>query len=356
MKNRFAFLLILIVIFFSGIASGSSVEYLVFTQKTGDQTIVYTYQPAVSELKEVVRGQNLSVFLQGKYFLYLKDQKLYQYYAAAAHSKELATFKEKRVYLEVIQDGPEQALVVAEDKYKIFNWYVLELSDGSLRRVKQPPLSQRGPYRVPSLTSPDRKATVVIKTPAFSQSPTLLIEATVNGKKETVWSSPKGMMIIPDWPVWSPDSRRIAFYAKEDKGFEGFYSLYLFDLDQKELVLIEKQVLAKYLFSNLSMESFIPAWSKDGKHLIFQSQPNGLPTRSLIMKYDVSTGGKKVLTDSPGSNDYPAWSFSERYISFLSNRETPGRQLYLMDPKGESLRRVSPEEGSTQWASWHRPN
>lgn len=354
MKYRFALLLILMVIFFSSVALGSSLEYLVFTQKTGDQVIVYTYQPETVELKEVIRGKNLSVFLQGKYFLYLKDQKLFQYHAVAARSKELATFEEKRVYLEVIPDGPEQALVVAEDKYKIFNWYVLELSDGSLRRVKQPQFAT-GTSRVPSLTSPDRKATAVIKTPAFSQSPTLLIEAMVKGKTETVWSLPKGMMIIPDWPVWSPDSRRIAFYAKEDKGIEGFYSLYLFDLVQKELVLVEKQVLAKYLFSNYSMASFIPAWSKDGKYLIFQSQPNGLPTRSLVMKYDVSTGEKKVLTDSPGSNDYPAWSFSERYISFISNRETPGRQLYLMDPKGENLKRVSSGEGNTEWASWYRP-
>jgi hypothetical protein len=356
MKNRFAFFLILIVIFFSGIALGSSVEYLVFTQKTGDQTIVYTYQPDTAELKEVVRGQNLSVFLQGKHFLYLKDQKLFQYHAVAARSKELATFEEKRVYLEVIPDGPEQALVVAEDKYKIYNWYVLELSDGSLRRIKQPQFRPTGGYRVPSLTSPDRKATAVIKTPAFSQSPTLLIEATVNGKTETVWSLPKGMMIIPDWPVWSPDSKRIAFYAKEDRGFEGFYSLYLFDLAQKELILVEKQVLAKYLFSNISMRSFIPVWSKDGKSLIFQSQPNGLPTRSLIIKYNIITGEKQVLTDSSGSNDYPEWSFSERYISFLSNRETPGRQLYLMDPEGGNLKRVSPEEGNTEWSSWYRPN
>lgn len=350
MKNRFAFLLILIVIFFSSVASCSSVEYLVFTQKAGDHIIICTYQPDTAELKEVVRGKNLSIFLQGKHFLYLNDQKLFQYNAVTGQSKELATFEEKRIYLEVIPDGPEQALVVAEDKYKIFNWYVLELSDGSVRRIKQPPLSQSGPYRVPSLISPDKKATAVIKRSG------LLIEETVNGKKQTVWSLPKGMTIIPDWPVWSPDSKRIAFYAKEDKGFEGFYSLYIFDLALKELILVEKQVLAKYLFSNISMRSFIPVWSKDGKRLIFQSQPNGLPTRSLIIKYNASTGERQVLTDSSGSNDYPEWSFSERYISFLSDRETSGRQLYLMDPEGENLKRVSPEEGNTDWASWYRPD
>lgn len=350
MKNRFAFLLILIVIFFSGIASCSSAEYLVFTQKTGDQTVIYTYQPDTAELQEVVRGKDLSIFLQGKHFIYFIDQKLFQYNVITGQSKELAAFTEKNIYLEVIPDGPEQALVVAEDKYKIFNWYVLELSDGSLRRIKQPPLNHSGPYRTPSLISPDKKATAVIKRSG------LLIEETVNGKTQTVWSLPKGMTIIPDWPVWSPDSKRIAFYAKEDKGFEGFYSLYLFDLVKKELIMVEKQVLAKYLFSNISMRSFIPVWSKDGKRLIFQSQPNGVPTRSLIIKYNVITGEKQVLTDSPGSNDYPEWSFSERYISFLSNRETPGRQLYLMDPEGENLKRVSPEEGNTEWASWYRPN
>lgn len=350
MKNRFVSFLILTVIFFSGIASCNSAEYLVFTQKTEDRTIVYIYQPDTGKLQEVARGKDLSVFLQGKHFLYLNDRKLYQYKAAAARSKELATFNEEKIYLEVFPDGPEQALVVAEDKYKIFNWYVLELSDGSLRRIKQPPLGRSGSYRVPSLTSPDKKAAAVIKRSG------LAIEETVSGKTRTIWSLPKGMTIIPDWPVWSPDSKRIAFYAKEDKGFEGFYSLYLFDLVKKELILVEKQVLAKYLFSNFSMRSFIPAWSKDGKLLIFQSQPNGLPTRSLIIKYNAVTGEKQVLTDSPGSNDYPEWSFSERYISFLSNRETPGRQLYLMDPEGENLKRVSPEEGYTDWAGWYRPD
>lgn len=351
MKLRFTFLLITMIIVFSCAALSSAVdEYLVFTQKTGDQIIIYTYQPDASELKEVARGKNLSIFLQGKYFLYFNDQKLFQYDAAAGSSKELATFKEKQINLEVIPDGPGQALVVAKDKYELFNWYVLELSDGSVRRVKQPPVRQTGVYRAPSLASPDQKATAVIKRS------TLLIEETVNGKPQPVWSLPKGMTIIPDWPVWSPDSRRIAFYAKEDKGFEGFYSLYLFDLDKKELILVEKQVLAKYLFSNISMESFIPAWSKDGRYLIFQSQPNGMPTRSLIIKYDAFTGEKQVLTDSSGSNDYPAWSFSERYISFLSNRETTGRQLYLMDPEGGNLKRVSPEEGSTDWAGWYKPD
>ncbi len=354
MKLKFIFL-ILIVSIFSCVALGSSVnEYLVFSQKSGDQIVIYTYRPDDSALKQVVSGKNLSLFLQGKYFLYFNDQKLFQYNVVTGDSRELAAFKEKQLYLEVIQDGPEQALVVAKDKYEL-NWYILELSDGSVRRVMHPP-ARTGGYQTPKLTSPDNKVTAVIKTPAFSQNPTLLIEEMVNGKPKTVWSLPEGMTIIPDWPVWAPDSKQIVFYGKETKSFEGFYSLYLFDMAKKELVLIEKQVLAKYLFSDISMKSFIPAWSGDGKYLIFQSQPNGLPNRSLIMKYNVSTGEKQVLTDSSGSNDYPTWSLSERYISFLSNRESTGRQLYLMDPEGENLKRISPPEGNTDWASWYRPD
>lgn len=355
MKTRFVLLLILSLMIASGAVLGSAGdEYLVFTQKSGRQIVIYAYRPETSVLKEVVRGENLSLYLQGKYFLYFHDQKLFQHNVITNESRELAAFKEQQLYLEVIPDGPEQALVVAKDKFEI-NWYVLEFSDGSVRRVKQP-FSQTGGYQTPKLTSPDKKATAVIKTPAFSQNAVLLIEEKVNGKTQTIWTLPKGMTIIPDWPVWSPDSRRIAFFAKDAGSFEGFYSLYLFDMVKKEMVLVEKQVLAKYLFSDLSMKSFLPVWSSDGKHLIFQSQPNGLPNRSLIIKYNASTGEKQILTDSSGSNDYPTWSFSERYISFLSNRETEGRQLYLIDPEGKNLRRVSPQEGSTDWVSWYRPH
>ncbi len=352
-KTGYLIILLLVAMTFSYPALGDpGTEYLIFSQVSGGQNSVYLYQPDSQVMDQVVRGKGVSVFVQGKYFLYFKEQKLYQYNITTRESKELAGFKEKELYLEVIPDGPEQALVVAKDDYTV-NWYVLELSDGSVRRVMQPPV-QRGSH-APKLTSPDQKAVAVIKTPAFSQNFTLTIQERDNGKLKTTWSLPQGLTIVPDWPVWSPDSKRIAFYGKEANGFEGFYALYLFDLAQKDLILIENQVFAKYIFSNTGMKSFIPAWSGDGKYLVFQSQPNGLPNRSSIVKYDVSTGKGRVLTQSAGSNDYPRWSLSDRYISFLSNRETSDRQLYIMDPQGANLQRVSPQEGYTEWAEWYRP-
>lgn len=344
----------LTAIIFSDLALGDSEkEYLVFSQVSGAQTEIYTYQPDSHVLDQVVRGENLSVFLQGKYFLYFYERKLYQYDIETRKSRELATFKEQELYLEVIPDGPEQALVVARDGYDV-NWYVLELSDGSIRRVMQPPV-RSGSSHTPKIYSPDKKAIAVIKTPAFSQSFNLSIQEMVNGKSRVTWSLPQEMTIVPDWPVWSPDSGRIAFYAKEANGFEGFYSLYIYNLQEKELVTVEKQVFAKYIFSNVGMKAFIPAWSGDGKYLIFQSQPNGLPNRSSIVKYEAATGKKQILSESAGSNDYPDWSLTDHYISFLSNRETPERQLYVMDSKGANLKRVSPSEGFTDWAEWYRP-
>ena len=352
-KISFLILWLLMSVSLSATVLGApEIEYLIFSQAIGDEKVIYSYQPDSQILSQVVCGKDLSVFLQGKYFLYFNEQKLYQYDIGNQQAKELATFKEKDLYLEVMPDGPEQALVVAKDSYE-FNWYVLELSDGSVRRVMRPPAGSSGP-NTPKLASPDQKATAVIKTPAFSQNFTLTIEEKVNGKTKTRWSLPKDMTVVPDWPVWSPDSKRIAFYAKKADGFEGFYSLYLFDLVKKEMVLVESQVFAKYIFSNVGMRAFIPTWSDDGQFLIFQSQPNGLPNRSSILKYNVLTGEKHVLTQSAGCNDYPVWSLTGRYISFLSNRETSGRQLYIVDPEGTDLRRVSPSEGHTEWARWYR--
>lgn len=346
-------ILLMLVLLSTGVWGASGTEYLVFSQVVDGQKIIYWYQPDSQVLNQVVQGKNLSVFLQGKYFLYFNGQKLFQYNILTRQAKELAAFKERELYLEVIPDGPEQALVVGKDGYEL-NWYVLELSDGSVRRVMQPPMGS-GRSNTSRLVSPDKKAAAVIKTHAFSQNFTLSIEETLDGKRKISWSLPKEMTIIPDWPIWSPDSKRIAFYAKKADGFEGFYSLYLLELANKELTLIEDQVFAKYIFSNTGMKSFVPAWSDDGQFLIFQSQPNGLPNRSSIIKYHVSTGKKQILTQSMGSNDYPVWSLTNRYISFLSNRETTGRQLYIMDPQGANLKMVSPQDGHTEWAEWYRP-
>jgi Tol biopolymer transport system component len=355
MRNKFfPIILLLMSILSTPVRGASETEYLVFSQVINGLQVIHSYQPDTQALNRVVQGKNLSVFLQGKYFLYFKEQKLFQYNIVTQQAKELATFKEKELYLEVIPDGPEQALVVAKDGYDL-NWYVLELSDGSFRRVMQPPTG-RGRSTTPKLISPDKKATAVIKTPAFSQNFTLSIEENVNGRKKTSWSLSRDMTIIPDWPIWSPDSKQIAFYAKKADGFEGFYSLYLLDLAKKDLILVENQVFAKYIFSNIGMKSFIPAWSEDSQFLIFQCQPNGLPNSSLIVKYHVPTGKKQILTQSAGSNDYPNWSLTNRYISFLSNRETSKRQLFIMDPQGANVRRVSPQEGFTEWAEWYRPN
>lgn len=346
-------ILLMSVILSTGVWGASGSEYIVFSQVVDGQKIIYWYQPDSQVLNQVVQGKNLSVFLQGKYFIYFNGQKLFQYNILTGQAKELAAFKERELYLEVIPDGPEQALVVGKDGYEL-NWYVLELSDGSVRRVMQPPMGS-GRSNTPKLVSPDKKAAAVIKAHAFSQSFTLSIEENLDGKRKISWSLSKEMTIIPDWPIWSPDSKRIAFYAKKADGFEGFYSLYILELANKELTLIEDQVFAKYIFSNTGMKSFVPAWSDDGQFLIFQSQPNGLPNRSSIKKYHVSTGKKQILTQSNGSNDYPVWSLTNSYISFLSNRETAERQLYIMDPQGANLKRVSPQDGYTEWAEWYRP-
>lgn len=341
-------ILLMSVLLSTGVWGASGTEYLVFSQVVDGQKIIYWYQPDSQVLNQVVQGKNPSIFLQGKYFLYFNGQKLFQYNIQTQQARELAAFKERELYLKVIPEGPEQALVVGKDGYEL-NWYVLELSDGSVRRVMQPPVSSDR-----KIVSPDEKAAAVIKAQAFSQNFTLSIEENLNGKWKISWSLPKEMTIIPDWPVWSPDSKRIAFYAKKADGFEGFYSLYLLELANKELILVEDQVFAKYIFSSTGMKSFVPAWSDDGQFLIFQSQPNGLPNRSSIIKYHVSTGKKQILTQSKGSNDYPVWSPTNRYISFLSNRETAERQLYIMDPQGANLKRVSPQDGYTEWAEWYR--
>jgi Tol biopolymer transport system component len=72
----------------------------------------------------------------------------------------------------------------------------------------------------------------------------------------------------------------------------------------------------------------------------------------VILKYEKGADKKVILTSSRGHNLYPSWSTSGKSILFLSNRDSAQDQVYTMDSNGEHLKRLSPPEGFTEWASW----
>jgi tricorn protease-like protein len=351
MKKTFlVFLLIVFSIASLPVLAAPAGDYAVFAQVDNGRKTLYFAKADGSDLQTIVSGENIVFFPEGKHLLYFTDHQLYEYSPASRESKLLSKFDEDWIALQKLSDEPDQAIIVAGNGYE-YHWYIIDFPDGGSRRIEEPMTGTAHPN--PKAVSPDGVATAIIKTAAMELRFQLIVQEKVNGKLKTVWNSPKKMSVIPDLPVWAPDSRLVAFFGKDESGIEGFYSLYIIDLDTQKLVQVQKQVFSKLFFnSNVLMGTFTPNWSHDSKYLIFQYRPYGLPTESSIMKYEVSTGRSFSITNSSGNNENPVWSPSGRSILFLSDRDGFKSQLFVMDDGGEHLIRLSPNEGNTVWAKW----
>lgn len=341
-----------------GVKAVASNDFVLFLQKDDQQKTLYIVKEDGSDLQTIINGKEVITYEAGRHLLIYSDRKLYEYDPEKSETKLITSFGKDVDFCYAFAmkpAGPDQALVVTGNQYSSFlRWYVLEFSDGSLRKI-DPPFDSL-PSGKSSEYSPDENAEAVIKRTSFGNRFELQIKEKVAGRTNTIWTLPKEMTILPAYPVWSPNSRMVAFYGKdlkEKEGFNGSYSLYIFDLDRKELILVQEHVFSITRFINkVEMGEFRPDWSSDSKYLIVEYQPFGLPTESSVLRYESGSGRKVFLNNSRGEKQYPSWSPSGEWISFLSSREGKGYQLYVMDSNGGSVNRLSPPAGITEWAKW----
>ena len=88
-----------------------------------------------------------------------------------------------------------------------------------------------------------------------------------------------------------------------------------------------------------------PAWSPDGKKLLFVAPGGTLDGKNLgldVWVMDADGSNPVDLTRRPGDDRDPAWSPDGTQIAFSNDgREDRVRQIFLMNPDGSSQRRLS---------------
>lgn len=128
---------------------------------------------------------------------------------------------------------------------------------------------------------------------------------------------------LGNWsPAWSPTGDWIAYYSGGPQGA----GLYLIRPDGSET----HQILAG--------DAEYPAWSPDGRRLVFMSLgfPPGPSSNDYdIYVVDVDSGNVQRLTNLSGEDGWPAWSHDGTRIAYTRRTdENAEDKIHVMNPEG----------------------
>jgi len=136
-------------------------------------------------------------------------------------------------------------------------------------------------------------------------------------------------------PAWSPDGKTLIFTSYRDKNPDVFLREIFYGREKK--------------VSSRKGLNIAPDWSPDGEKIVLTlSQDDG---NSDI--YVIRPDGKKVnrLTSNWANDVSPCWSPDGKEIAFVSNRSgTP--QIYIMKVKSRKVRRLTFEGGYNTSPAW----
>ncbi len=179
----------------------------------------------------------------------------------------------------------------------------------------------------PSL-SPD--GTLVVFDSAFEGNNDILLQR-INAPESPV-NLTRDCRDYDGQPAVSRDGRTIAFRSGRDGG-----GIFLMGLDGTGV-------------RRLTTAGFDPAWSPDGKSVVFATDAAYGPTRrtlSELFVVDVATGATRRLR--PVDAAQPAWSPGGKRIVYWSGDEGPtASSLWTIRPDGSGLRRLT----SGPYADW----
>src|SRR6266511_1496887 len=107
--------------------------------------------------------------------------------------------------------------------------------------------------------------------------------------------------------------------------------------------------------TNLTLASgydFWPSWSPDGSQFVFESNRNDSTELDLYIFNMVNSSVTQISFDSGFTHSQPAWSPAGTRIAFASDRDSAGLDIYLMDPDGANIHRLTSDPHDDAQPAW----
>jgi len=138
-----------------------------------------------------------------------------------------------------------------------------------------------------------------------------------------------------DWPVYSPDGKKIAFQTDRD----GSPQIYVMDADGRK----------PQKLSNNGFHEMHPAWSPDGKKIVFISDRDG---NQEIYKMNPDGSEQARLTTSPYKEFNPQWSPDGQKIVYYYEKGDQKDQIYIADSDGKNTIKLTSDSTHNYYPAW----
>lgn len=140
------------------------------------------------------------------------------------------------------------------------------------------------------------------------------------------------MLLSGDYPSWSPDGKKLVFFAHDDSTDSDH--LYLVGLDGTGKIEVGPPVTSVPRGGS-------PVWSPDGRKIAYVDSGD-------ICMIEADGSNKTCLINN---GDDPAWSPDGKHIAF-SKEEDDNRNIYVMNVNGKNQKRLTANKGNNSNPSW----